>query len=117
MPPRFEDQVTSEVPEKEQFAPSLEEPYPIINKPVNVPLPYYVDQGKMILKTSNNRFWNFASWCAITSCVLICKLFLNFCNSSTTVYNKEPFLKVLTDPNRTRPILTGNWIYSNFFFF
>ncbi|RIA95575.1 Telomere length regulator taz1 [Glomus cerebriforme] len=109
MAPRLEEQeqlVSAKVLDAEdQFAPPLEEPYPIINKPVKVPLPFYVDGGKMILKSSNNRFWNFASWCAVTSCVLICKLFLNFC-TSTTVYNKEPFLKELMDPNRTRPILT-----------
>ncbi|CAG8707651.1 hypothetical protein RhiirA5_356630 [Rhizophagus irregularis] len=106
MPPRLEEEISAKVLDAEdQFPLPLEEPYPTTNKPVKVPLPYYIDGGKMILKPSTNRFWNFASWCAITSCVFICKFFLNFC-SSTTVYNKEPFLKELMDPKRTRPILT-----------
>lgn len=109
MAPRLEEEISAKVLDAEdQFPLPLEEPYPTTNKPVKVPLPYYVDGGKMILKPSTNRFWNFASWCAITSCVFICKFFLNFC-SSTTVYNKEPFLKELMDPKRTRPILTGNF--------
>ncbi|CAG8624284.1 10014_t:CDS:2 [Funneliformis mosseae] len=107
MPPRFGDQATTEVPEADQIPFSLERPYPITNlKPVKVPLPYYVDRGKMILRPETRRFWKFASWYAIASCAIICKVFLKFCTSSTTVYNKEPFLKVLMDPNRTRPILT-----------
>nr|CAG8495257.1 11487_t:CDS:2 [Entrophospora candida] len=75
-------------------------------KSVNVPLPYFVKNGKMLLTPATNRLWMLASWCAICSCVLICKFFLKFCNSSTTVFNKEPFLKLLMDPKRTRPILT-----------
>ncbi|KAG9297922.1 hypothetical protein G9A89_018750 [Geosiphon pyriformis] len=76
-------------------------------KTVVVPPPYYVNQtGKMILRPNCSlRLWNFTSWCCITSCVLIAKFFLRFCAKST-VYNKEPFIKVLMDPQRTRPILT-----------
>jgi hypothetical protein len=112
MAPKLEEEIVSAkvLDAEDQFALPLEEPYPVTNKPVKVPLPYYVEGGKMILQPSNNRFWNFASWCAVTSCVFICKFFLKFCTSSTTVYNKEPFLKELMDPNRTRPILTGNFV-------
>ncbi|GBC09954.1 hypothetical protein RclHR1_09230001 [Rhizophagus clarus] len=107
MAPRLEEEVISAkvLDAEDQFALPLEEPYPVTNKLVKVPFPYCVEGGRMILKPSNNRFWNFASWCAITSCVFICKVFLNFC-TSTTVYNKEPFLKELNNPKRTRPILT-----------
>ncbi|KAF0517733.1 acyltransferase-domain-containing protein [Gigaspora margarita] len=55
----------------------MKEPYSTF-KPVEVPLPYYVDHGKMILKTGTKPLWNFA----------------------------KPFIKTLMDPNRTRPILT-----------
>ncbi|RIB08886.1 Tafazzin-like protein [Gigaspora rosea] len=60
----------------------------------------------MILKTGTKPLWNFASWFIITSTVLVSKFFLKFCTSSYNVYNQEPFIKTLMDPNRTRPILT-----------
>jgi len=100
MAPRMEDEAPlPEILEQEQpFGSSLES--------VSIPPPYYVDRGKMLLKPAGSRLWSFASWCAIASCALLTKFFLTFCTKSTTVYNKEPFLKVLMDPKRTRPILT-----------
>ncbi|CAJ0757799.1 13883_t:CDS:2 [Entrophospora sp. SA101] len=47
-------------------------------KSVNVPLPYFVKNGKMLLTPATNRLWMLA----------------------------KPFLKLLMDPKRTRPILT-----------
>jgi hypothetical protein len=36
----------------------------------------------------------------------VSKIFMTF-GSYTGVYNMNPFLKILYDPHRTRPILTG----------
>ncbi|CAG8585534.1 1652_t:CDS:2 [Paraglomus occultum] len=77
---------------------------------VKVPKPYYLENNnprRMLLnRVAGARLWNLASWCTSVSCVIIAKLFLNFCTKSAVVHNEEPFVRILLDPNRTRPILT-----------
>ncbi|RHZ64080.1 hypothetical protein Glove_326g152 [Diversispora epigaea] len=79
--------------------------YPITLKQIEIPAPYYFEHGKMILRPANNRLWRIVSWCCLTFSAILSKLFLKFC-SSTIIYGKEPFLEVLMDPKRIRPILT-----------
>ncbi|CAG8536118.1 4999_t:CDS:2 [Diversispora eburnea] len=79
--------------------------YKITLKQIEIPAPYYVEHGKMILRPTNNRLWRIVSWCCLTFSAILSKLFLKFC-SSTIIYSKEPFLEVLMDPKRIRPILT-----------
>ncbi|CAG8686347.1 1424_t:CDS:2, partial [Ambispora leptoticha] len=111
-----DDETTSS---KQPHPPKTPAPYEINNsnysnfynpllKSVIVPSPYKVDTtGKMTLEPRfGGLLWNFTSRFCIMSCSLIAKFFLRFCTKSTTIYNKEPFVRVLMDPNRTRPILT-----------
>ncbi|CAG8667877.1 16465_t:CDS:2, partial [Acaulospora morrowiae] len=97
MLPRMKEQVQST---------KVLENYPTTLKPVEVPAPYHVENGKMVLKPATSKLWGIASWCCLVSVSLFCKIFLKLCTSSTTVYNEESFLELLMDPKRTRPILT-----------
>ncbi|CAG8579508.1 4007_t:CDS:2 [Paraglomus brasilianum] len=91
--------------------PSNETPFGLDTKCiVKVPKPYYLENNnprRMLLnRVAGARLWNLASWCTSVSCVVIAKFFLKFCTKSAVVHNEEPFVRVLVDPNRTRPILT-----------
>ncbi|ORY04343.1 endocardial fibroelastosis 2, partial [Basidiobolus meristosporus CBS 931.73] len=53
----------------------------------------------------NSRLWNLGSSLVMTSVGLLGKMFIK-CTTTTEVHNLEPFLKLLFDPNRDRPIIT-----------
>ncbi|KAF8926846.1 hypothetical protein BGZ47_002494 [Haplosporangium gracile] len=58
-----------------------------------------------IYNPSEKGLWNFGSKAVMSGVAVVSKVFMTF-GSYTRVYNLNPFLKILYDTHRTRPLLT-----------